>query len=274
MPSSIRRAFKHTKVDESSPTKSLFLPSLRGRSGSKTNKISSVELDSPSKTKRTIKTSDITYIFSEDTTNVQDFSLQPDLDDLEGCDEEGRLSRSDSPPLIIDRAFVDQFPLPPVVHAYTSPDVRIPVPSPNFGCESLEGSDSLLPPPHPRVQQYMAEQKASNRSLRRQPLARSSSVTSYSRPTATAYSALFQDNGSSTSSLPLAPSSYSVMMHHHTHREPNHSQSLSDRATHSLGANRPLLHQRSYSDMDVKRLGHRTRQRTLRSVEVPRNPAR
>ncbi|KAJ3748691.1 hypothetical protein DFH05DRAFT_588787 [Lentinula detonsa] len=269
MTSSIRRAFKqktNTGVSEGSPattttvTRSFFRTSLRGRSSSKTSKTAATEPESPSRsrTKRTIKTSDITYIFPDDTAILEDLSPQLELADR---DEDDYLSRPDSPPLIIDKALVDQFPLPPVVHAYTSPDIRIPIPSSGFEPSSLLSSDEILPSPHPRVQRFMAEQKALNDLLRRQPIARSSSVTSYSRPTATAYSALFQDNGSSTSSLP-PPSSGS-----RTHRRTDHSQSLSNRS-------RPLLHQRSYSDMDFERHGRRTRLRAQTPVKVIYDPGR
>ncbi|KAJ3996402.1 hypothetical protein F5050DRAFT_1895048 [Lentinula boryana] len=260
MPSSIRRAFKQkTNVSEGSPattttvTRSFFKTSLRGRSSSKISKTAATEPESPSRsrTKRTIKTSDITYIFPDDAAILEDLSPQLELAD---CDEDDCLSRPDSPPLIIDKALVDQFPLPPVVHAYTSPDVRIPIPSSGFEPSSLLSSDEILPSPHPRVQQFMAEQKALNGLLRRQPIARSSSVTSYSRPTATAYSALFQDNGSSTSSLsPPSSGSRSILTQHYTHRRTD--QSFSNRST----LHRPLLHQRSYSDMDFERHGRRTR---------------
>ncbi|KAJ3923404.1 hypothetical protein F5877DRAFT_74420 [Lentinula edodes] len=263
MSSSIRRAFRQNTNSEvydsssttnSTPTKSFFGSSLRGRSGSKTNKPSGNEPGSPSRTKRTIKTSDITYIFSEDNTSLRDFSPEFGLRNLENCNED-RFSRPGSPPLMIDKALVDQFPLPPVVHAYTSPDVRVPVTSPDFEYGLRVCSDGLLPPPHPRVQQYMDEQKALNGSLRRQPLVRSSSVTSYSRPTATAYSALFEDNGSSTPSLPPSPSDRSSVTHHHTYRRLLHSQSLSSRSPPP--SVKTLLHQRSHSDMNFDRPGSR-----------------
>ncbi|KAF9071673.1 hypothetical protein BDP27DRAFT_1418781 [Rhodocollybia butyracea] len=108
--------------------------------------------------------------------------------------EDGQFLRSDSPPLIIDKKLLDQFPMPPV-HAYALP----------------------------MSQQFKAEQRA----IRRQPLARSSSVSSYSRPTAIAYSALFQDNASSTSSLPSSRVRYQP-----THSA--HSQSLSSRSNPHL----------------------------------------
>ncbi|KAJ3974536.1 hypothetical protein EV361DRAFT_866095 [Lentinula raphanica] len=169
MPSSIRQAFKqktNTVIGTSSPEtptpilKSSFMSSLRGRSGSKSSKRG--ESESPSKRKRPIKTSDITYIFPEDMAASGSLSSGLALDEGVECDEDGRLSRPASPPLIIDKALVDQFPLPPVVHAYTSPDVRVPVQVPSFETSS---SNELLPSLHPRVQQYMAEQKVLNNSL-------------------------------------------------------------------------------------------------------------
>ncbi|KAJ3868319.1 hypothetical protein EV359DRAFT_77795 [Lentinula novae-zelandiae] len=272
MSSSIRRAFRQNTDSEvydtssttnTTPTKSFFRSSLRGRSGSKADKPSGNEPGSPSKTKRTIKTSDITYIFSDDNTSLRDFSPVFGLRNFENRNEDC-FSRPGSPPLMIDKALVDQFPLPPVVHAYTSPDVRVPVTSPDFEYGLSVRSDGLLPPPHPRVQQYMDEQKALNGSLRRQPLVSSSSVTSYSRPTATAYSALFEDNGSSTSSLPPSPSDRSSVTHHHTYRRLLHSQSLSSRSPPP--SVRTLLHQRSHSDMNFERPGRRIRLRAQTPV--------
>jgi hypothetical protein len=172
------------------------------------------------KSKPKIKKSDISLVRARPAAGVSQ-SYSGDYR------EDGQFLRSDSPPLMIDKKLLDQFPMPPV-HAYALPLSN---------------------------QQYKSEQ----RTIRRQPLARSSSVSSYSRPTATAYCALFQDNASSTSSLPPPHVRYQP-----THSQAAHSQSLSSRSNpylaYATGVHTPA-HQKL----------HASRERRERKIKLGAN---
>ncbi|KIK67475.1 hypothetical protein GYMLUDRAFT_55238 [Collybiopsis luxurians FD-317 M1] len=274
-PSLLRKAkpkSEDTSPVETSPSKSFF---KRTRKDSKIGDKSSgrdILKATGSKGKHKLNTSDNTLILdiSAENAAILRNASQMQLSnrrEFASTPEHRPLERSHSPPLVIDNELLDQFPLPPIGQAYTSREVRIAPPLP---------PEELLPPLHPRVKRYIAEMKAEGRKTpRRQPLERSfslersSSVSSFSRPTATAYPSLLQNSAYMHAPSP-APSSQTAWSTHgrkgstygsQTQSRMNRSSPHLLRPYHNA-SDRPLLPRKSQSDLSsLDRPAYRTEHR-------------
>ncbi|KAK7472508.1 hypothetical protein VKT23_000623 [Stygiomarasmius scandens] len=200
-----------------------------------------------SKRERRVKPSDITVVMDISAGNTN------------GLEEDDSFVADDpvsprTPPLLIDKDFLDNFPQPPQMHAYSASSARIPIFPTDYGIPA----DDLLPPLHPKVERFMLEQRAarsSSVSPSRQPLSRSSSNASYCRPTYSAYPSLHSqspDIRATTTSFsrhPVQNGPKTRPIYHTTH---------SNYSTRSLGADitlgslktsdPPLNHKKSASD--------------------------
>ncbi|THV05095.1 hypothetical protein K435DRAFT_774078 [Dendrothele bispora CBS 962.96] len=158
-----------------------------------------------------------------------------------------------TPPLFINKDFLDNFPQPPQNHAYSASTARIPIFPTDYGIPA----DNLLPPLPPKVERYMQEQKSAvQTSASRQPLSRSSSSASYCRPTYSAYPSLRSQTPTDSSPVSRAPSRNGLVtrpVYHTSHpncstRSLGANVMLGSNGKTSLSDSPPLNHKKSASD--------------------------